>query len=218
MGMAFKGMNQHIMPEHQLGRRNFIGAVAVVGTAGTVLGASALMGAGAPNPGPFPRLNHARFMRAAIEQAKKVSKMPFGAVIVDGTSAQIVAAGHNRSQENPTFHGEMDAINRCAAAHPQTDWPKLALYTTAEPCPMCQSAIEWAGVAMTVYGTSIPFLRRLGWWQIDIRAHEVVRRTPFRRTALLGGVLELECNALFLAALRAQRALTRNPKRRPETS
>jgi hypothetical protein len=53
-----------------------------------------------------------------------------------------------------------------------------------------------------VYGTSIPFLQGLGWWQLDIRAEEVVRRTPFRRTAVLGGILEAECNALFEAVPR----------------
>jgi len=76
------------------------------------------------------------------------------------------------------------------------------LYTTAEPCPVCQSAVEWAGIPWVVYGSSIPFLQGLGWWQIDIRAGEVARRTPFRRTAVLGGVLAKECNALFEAAQR----------------
>ena len=67
--------------------------------------------------------------------------MPFGAVIVDSTTGDVVARGHNRSKENPTFHGEIDAINRCAAEHPGIDWSKLVTYTTAEPCPMCQSAM-----------------------------------------------------------------------------
>jgi tRNA(adenine34) deaminase len=53
----------------------------------------------------------------------------------------------------------------------------LDLYTTAEPCAMCQSAVEWAGIPIVYYGTSIPYLRKLGWHQIDIRAEEVVRRT-----------------------------------------
>jgi len=45
-------------------------------------------------------------------------------------------------------------------------------------------------------------LQGLGWWQIDIRAEEVVRRTPFRRSTVLGGILEAECNALFEAVPR----------------
>jgi tRNA(adenine34) deaminase len=143
--------------------------------------------------------DHDHFMRLAIEQARLTPDLPFGAVIVDGAGGAVLAAGHNRSRENPTWHGEIDVINRLAAQGGVTDWSPLALYTTAEPCPMCQAAIAWSGIGLVVYGTSIPFLRQLGWWQIDIRAEEVARRTPFRQTTILGGVLEAECNALFLA-------------------
>jgi tRNA(adenine34) deaminase len=38
------------------------------------------------------------------------------------------------------------------------------------------------------------------WRQIDIRAEKVARRTPFRNTRVIGGILEQECNALFEAA------------------
>jgi tRNA(Arg) A34 adenosine deaminase TadA len=139
-------------------------------------------------------------MRQAIALAKQVPRLPFGAVIVRRATGEIVAEGFNRSSESPTFHGEIDAINRCAAAHSSIDWTDLDLYTTAEPCPMCQSAIEWAGIATVYYGTSIPYLKDRGWWQIDIRAEEVARRTPFRQTKIVGGILEAECNPLFDAA------------------
>ena len=65
------------------------------------------------------------------------------------------------------------------------------------PCPMCQSAIEWCGIQNVFYGTSIPYLKQLGWKQIDIRAEEVARRAPFRKTKVVGGILEAECNDLF---------------------
>jgi len=147
----------------------------------------------------FRTLDHQRFMREAIARAKNVPDLPFGAVIVLAERAEIVADGFNRSKLNPTYHGEVDAINRCAESQPEIDWNGLVLYTTAEPCPMCQSAVEWAGIRMVVFGSSIPFLKSLGFWQIDIRAEEVARRTPFHHCALLGGVLEKECDALFLA-------------------
>jgi tRNA(Arg) A34 adenosine deaminase TadA len=135
-------------------------------------------------------------MRRAIALAKQVPRLPFGAVIVRRATGEIVAEGFNRSSESPTFHGEIDAINRCAAAHHSIDWTELDLYTTAEPCPMCQSAIEWAGIPLVVYGSSIPFLQSLGWWQIDIRAEGYARRTLFRQTTIVGGILESECNPL----------------------
>ncbi|MDQ3773137.1 MAG: nucleoside deaminase [Pseudomonadota bacterium] len=104
--------------------------------------------------------------------AKQVPELPFGAVIVRRATGVIVAEGHNRSSESPTFHGEIVVINRCATDHPSIDWAEVDLYTTAEPCPMCQSAIEWAGIPTVYYGTSIPYLQRLGWKQIEIRAKE----------------------------------------------
>ena len=144
--------------------------------------------------------------RAAIDAARQVPELPFGAVLVDSRSGEIVARGHNRSGENPTFHGEIDVINRLAAraGRGEIDWSALVLYTTAEPCPMCQGAIEWAGIGNVVYGTSIETLQRLGWWQIDIRADEVIRRTPFRETRITGGVLEADCDALFVAVPKEQ--------------
>ena len=97
--------------------------------------------------------------------------LPFGAVLVDRRSGEIVARGHNRSNENPTFHGEIDVINRLASqANGEIDWASLVLYTTAEPCPMCQGAIEWAGIGHVVYGTSIETLERLGWRAESISA------------------------------------------------
>lgn len=145
-------------------------------------------------------LDHERFMRRALELAERVSELPFGAVLVRGDNGVLVAEGFNRSAENPTWHGEIDAINRCAREHPGIDWSSLVLYTTAEPCPLCTSAVVWTGIGTLVYGSSIPYLQSLDWWQIDLRAEEVLRRAPFRSCRLIGGVLEAECNALFVRA------------------
>ena len=69
-----------------------------------------------------------------------------GPCIVRRITGEVLAKGYNRSSRNPTVHGEIDVINRCAAKHAPVDWTALDLYTTAEPCPMCQSAIEWAAL------------------------------------------------------------------------
>jgi tRNA(Arg) A34 adenosine deaminase TadA len=143
---------------------------------------------------------HELYMRRAIELARTNPACPFGAVLVDRRSGAIVAEGLNRSDENPTWHGEIDVINRLAANSPEQDWSELELYTTAEPCPMCQSAILWAGIPRVIFGTSIRRLQELGWKQIDIMAEEVVRRTPFLKCQLTGGVLEEECDELFRRA------------------
>jgi len=139
-------------------------------------------------------------MRLAIEQAEKVPRIPFGAVIVDRVTGRVVAEGHARPDDNPTFHGEMDAINQCASRHRDIDWQALVLYTTGESCPMCQAAIMWARIGMVVYGTSIPALQEYGFGQIDIRSTEIVEHAYLQQCVVLGGVLEAECTSLFKAA------------------
>jgi tRNA(adenine34) deaminase len=139
-------------------------------------------------------------MRKAIRLAGNNPRYPFGALLVDQQKG-VVAEGWNRSVHNPTWHGEMDAINKCATSHPKIDWTKLTLYTTAEPCAMCQGAVAWAGIRRVVFGSSIPFLKSLNSWAIDIRAEELARLAAFRECTIVGGVLEEECNKLFRAAL-----------------
>ena len=143
---------------------------------------------------------HEEFMRLAIAAARSSPDAPFGAVLVEGSTGEVVAGGVNRWRENPTWHGEVDAINRCAAGRPDIAWSGLRLYTTAEPCCMCQGAILWAGIPEVIFGTSIRTLIRMGWRQIDIAAEEVVRRSDVAGCRITGGVLEAECDALFEAA------------------
>lgn len=186
---------------------------------------------------------------------------PFAASIVDRSTNTVLCTGVNSNTENgnPTYHGEIVAINNCSTLH---GWNRTAarnytLYTTAESCPMCQggtyahtkmicsrgrffvcflarafgeflsdlwklisllflrcfssattnkslalfslvSAIEFARIGRMVYGTSIPFLEQAGWTQIDIRATEIDNRTLFNSCEVVGGVLEDECNTLFV--------------------
>jgi tRNA(adenine34) deaminase len=144
--------------------------------------------------------DHETYMRRAIEFARNNPKYPFGALIFDRDRGEIVAEGYNKAGQNPVLHGEIDAIHRCDEAHPSIDWTRLTLYTTGEPCAMCQGAIAWAGIATVVYGSSIPFLRTI-YRQIDIRAEELAKRAAgVSLCTVVGGVLEDECNALFLAA------------------
>lgn len=145
-------------------------------------------------------------MRRAIELASNAPSLPFGALVVDRGTGAILAEGWNRSSDNPTWHGEIDAINALASSHAEFAGAELILYTTAEPCPMCQGAILWAGIEMVVFGTSIRTLQRQGWRQIDIRAEEVVRRSPTWNCTIVGGVLEAECDALFEKAIRQKAA------------
>jgi tRNA(adenine34) deaminase len=152
--------------------------------------------------------NHELYMRRAITLAGKVADLPFGSVIVDRETGTILSEGWNKTSLNPMWHGEIDAINGLASSGVSLEGKSLALYTTAEPCPMCQAEILWTGIETVVFGTSIRSLQRLGWRQIDILAEEVVRRSPAWNCTLIGGVMEKECDALFERAI-SQRILSK---------
>ena len=76
-------------------------------------------------------LPHEHYMRRAIELGKQNPRLPFGALIVDRVTGEILAEGWNRTEINPICHGEIDAINRLAQARPTIDGTQLVLYTTA---------------------------------------------------------------------------------------
>ena len=78
-------------------------------------------------------------MKEAIELAHQNPRAPFGSVLVDRRTGEIVARGVNDSSANPTLHGEIAAINDYALRE-NVDWNELTLYTTAEPC------CRWSGM------------------------------------------------------------------------
>lgn len=142
-------------------------------------------------------MDHERYMRRAIEIARGNPEAPFGCVIVDRETGEVVSEGLNDAERSPVLHGETDAVIRLFEEHPEVDPARLVLYTTAEPCPMCSGAILWSGIPRVVYGTSIHTLKERGWPHIDLPCEEVASRASFEGFVATGGVLEEECDALF---------------------
>jgi tRNA(adenine34) deaminase len=174
-------------------RREFGSSIAAV-ACNSSLPAAAQSG----DPGAAaPFAAHERAMRLAIGEARNNPAFPFGAVILRAADRRVMAAGCNKSAANPTFHGEIAAIDDYVARHGNRGWREMILYTTGEPCPMCMGAMVWAGMGGVVWGTSIEKLRRFGIDQILIRANAVVAAAPFYRGFILGDVLSAETDALF---------------------
>lgn len=142
-------------------------------------------------------MDHEAYMRAAIAEAEKNPAAPFGTVIVDTATGEIVARGVNRMHENPILHGEIVALNECAARRVARPWKGLALYTTAEPCPMCAAACVWSGIGTIAYGVDIPWLAQSGWYQIDLRASELFALAGQGAPELIEHVLESSCQGIF---------------------
>jgi tRNA(adenine34) deaminase len=138
-------------------------------------------------------------MRRAIAVARRNAVYPFGAVITRIADGRVMAEGVNTTKRNPMLHGEVAALDDYLHHHGNRDWTDMVLYTTAEPCAMCMSALVWAGIGGVIFGTSLGGLKRAGIDQIDIPAATVVAASPFWHGELLGGVLASETDLLFAA-------------------
>lgn len=79
---------------------------------------------------------------------------PFGAVIVKDN--KVVAAGVNRVTANndPTAHAEVSAIRAACQKVGSFKLEGCTIYTSCEPCPMCLSAIYWAGLSRICFANT----------------------------------------------------------------
>ena len=90
-------------------------------------------------------------VRDAQEGIRKRHGGPFGAVVVkDG---QVIGRGHNTvvKDNDPTAHGEVNAIRNACKNIDSFDLSGATLYTTCYPCPMCLGAALWARIEKVYY-------------------------------------------------------------------
>lgn len=97
------------------------------------------------------------FLRKAVEvslESVEHGGGPFGAVIV--RQGQIIATASNSVtlDNDPTAHAEVNAIRRACHALGTFRLDGCTVYSSCEPCPMCLSALYWAGVDRIFYGNT----------------------------------------------------------------
>ncbi len=90
------------------------------------------------------------FMREAIALARgniRKGGGPFAAIIVkDGK--EIARTGNTVTLSNdPTAHAEVNAIREACRRLGTFNLEGCEIYSSCEPCPMCLSAIYWAGIS-----------------------------------------------------------------------
>ncbi|WP_238192023.1 nucleoside deaminase [Methylobacterium frigidaeris] len=74
-------------------------------------------------------------------------------IVQDG---KVLAEGANRvvAENDPTWHGEMEAIRKACKAQGSFKLRDATFYTSAEPCPMCMAAACWAGIKTIYYAST----------------------------------------------------------------
>ena len=142
--------------------------------------------------------DHERFMRLALDEARKageVGNRAIGAVLVrDGA---VVGRGGNcrESAVDPTGHAEIMALRDAGRTLGQYDLTGCTLYTTFEPCPMCCGAVIANDVSVVVVGGRHgPQDRRWG----DYTVEKLLAMTGWdRKVGLTTGILAEECVAVL---------------------
>jgi tRNA(Arg) A34 adenosine deaminase TadA len=69
----------------------------------------------------------------------------FGAALLRKSDLSVVIAGTNGETDNPLLHGEISTLNQFYEMPDRPSTRDLVFLSTHEPCPLCLSAITWAG-------------------------------------------------------------------------
>lgn len=149
----------------------------------------------------MPRQPNPEFLRRAIDLAVQNVNAggggPFAAVIVrDG---KIVGEGVNTvtATNDPTAHGEVNAIRAACKALGTFTLTGCELYTSCEPCPMCLAASYWARLNAIYYGCSAADAARAGF--DDAFLYEEIRKDQTARSLRAAQLLGGEAWAAFAA-------------------
>ncbi len=106
------------------------------------------------------------FMRRAIELAcgnvHASAGGPFAALIVRDGVVVAEAANSVTTTNDPTAHGEINAIRKACDALGTFSLEGCEIYSSCEPCPMCLAAIYWARIDAIYYGSDCEAAARAG--------------------------------------------------------
>ena len=98
------------------------------------------------------------YLRRAIELATQNvlagAGGPFAALIVRDGQVIAEAANSVTTTNDPTAHGEVNAIRKACAALGSFSLAGCEIYSSCEPCPMCLAAIYWARLGAIYYGSN----------------------------------------------------------------
>ena len=102
-------------------------------------------------------MTHQELMQMAIrlsEENVQNGGGPFGAVIAK--EGVVIATGVNRVTANndPTAHAEVSAIREACRKVKNFKLDGCVVYSSCEPCPMCLSALYWAGISKIYYANT----------------------------------------------------------------
>lgn len=149
----------------------------------------------------MPALPNPEFLRRAIQLATENVTSgaggPFAALIARDGRIVAEAANSVTATNDPTAHGEVNAIRAACKALGTFTLAGCALYTSCQPCPMCLAAAYWARIDAVYYGASAGDAARAGF--DDAFLYEEFRKEPDARSLPATQLLGNEAWASFAA-------------------
>ena len=111
-----------------------------------------------PEPAAPAGLTWQGLMRRALRLARaaaRAGEIPVGALVV-GPEGEILSEAHNETESlhDPTAHAEVEAIRNACRELGTFDLKGCTVYSSCEPCPMCLSALYWAGIERICYANT----------------------------------------------------------------
>lgn len=103
-----------------------------------------------------------RAIHLATENVRSGSGGPFAALIVKDGVVVAEAANSVTTTNDPTAHGEVNAIRKACAVLGSYFLEGCEIYTSSEPCPMCLGAIYWARISRIFFGNDCQSAERAG--------------------------------------------------------
>ena len=96
-----------------------------------------------------------QLLQIAVLQAKKSVEQggfPAGAIVVKDRRIISKAVSLGSKLNNPTSHAETASIREACQKLKTVNLAGVTLYASLQPCLMCFSVANWAGISRIVYG------------------------------------------------------------------
>ena len=144
-----------------------------------------------------------RYMKMALEEAEKgrgKGEVPVGAILLKGH--QVLAKDHNRCIElsDPTAHAEILVLRKGGEILRNYRLNGTVMYVTAEPCPMCVSAMVHGRISRLVFGSCEP---KFG--AVESKFRLLNDKGLNHKVKVDRGILEKECGEILKVFFKERR-------------
>lgn len=143
------------------------------------------------------------YMKMALEEAEKAGargEVPVGAILLK--EDRVLAKDHNRCIElnDPTAHAEILVLRKGGEVLRNYRLNGTVMYVTAEPCPMCVSAMVHGRISRLVFGSWEP---KFG--AVESKFRLLNDQALNHKVKIDRGILEKECSEILKVFFRERR-------------